>query len=106
MFNQLNQSVALKLPPGKVADTKAVPSLTHTLVGKLCGDQGYIGQELAGQLWRRNLMLFTRVGKNMKARPRSMTDKRLLNARSRAATIIGHIKAFALLNLPKNTALR
>ena len=31
-----------------------------------------------------------------------MTDKMLLNARNRAETIIGHIKAFSSLNLPKH----
>ena len=102
VFNQLNQIVALKLTPGNVADSKAVPSLTKTLVGKLFGDKGYIGKNLAEQLLRRGLALLTRVRKNMKSLPLSMTDKMLLNARNRAETIIGHIKAFSSLNLPKH----
>jgi hypothetical protein len=101
VFNQLNQIVALKITAGNVADIKAVPSLTQHLTGKLFGDKGYIGQQLAQQLLRRGLALFTRVRKNMKALPLSMTDKMLLNARNMAATIIGHIKAFSSLNLPK-----
>jgi hypothetical protein len=40
----------------------------------------------------------------MKALPLSMTDKMLLNARNMAETIIGHIKAFSSLNLPKHRA--
>jgi Transposase DDE domain len=104
VFNQLNQIVALKITAGNVADTKAVPSLTQHLTGKLFGDKGYIGKELASQLLRRGLALFTRVRKNMKALPLSMTDKMLLNARNMAETIIGHIKAFSSLNLPKHRA--
>src|SRR6516225_6379789 len=77
VFNQLNQIVALKITPGNVADSKAVPSLTKTLVGKLFGDKGYIGKNLAEQLLRRGLALLTRVRKNMKSLPLSMTDKML-----------------------------
>jgi hypothetical protein len=102
VFNQLNQIVALKITAGNVADTQAVPSLTQNLTGKLFGDKGYIGKQLAQQLLRRGLALFTRVRKNMKALPLSMTDKMLMNARNMAETIIGHIKAFSSLNLPKH----
>jgi hypothetical protein len=75
VFNQLNQLVALKITAGNVADTKVVPSLTKTLVSKLFGDKGYIGKNLADQLLRRGLALFTRVRKNMKSLPLSMTIK-------------------------------
>jgi Transposase DDE domain len=102
VFNELNEIVALKLTPGNVADTGPVPSLTKDLIGKLFGDKGYIGKELAETLLRRGLALFTRVRKNMKPLPLSMTDKMLLNARNMAETIIGHIKAFSSLNLPKH----
>jgi hypothetical protein len=102
VFNELNEIVALKLTPGNVADTGPVPSLTKDLIGKLFGDKGYIGKELAETLLRRGLALFTRVRKNMKSLPLSMTDKMLLNARNIAETIIGHIKAFSSLNLPKH----
>jgi hypothetical protein len=104
VFNQLNEIVALKITVGNVADTKAVPSLTQHLTGKLCGDKGYIGKQRAQQLVRHGLALFTRVRKNMKSLPLSMTDKMLLNARHMAETIIGHLKAFASLNLPKHRA--
>jgi hypothetical protein len=102
VFNHLNEMVAIKLTPGNVSDTTPVPSLVKGLTGKLFGDKGYIGKELAGQLLRRGLALFTRVRKNMKSLPLSMIDKMLLNARNMAETIIGHIKAFSSLNLPKH----
>ena len=40
----------------------------------------------------------------MKALPLTLTDKLLLNARNMAETIVGHIKAFSSLNLPKHCA--
>lgn len=102
VFNDLHEIVALKLTPGNVSDAAPVPELTKDLIGKLFGDKGYIGKKLAEKLLRRGLALFTRVRKNMKSLPISMIDKILLNARNMAETIIGGIKAFSSLNLPKH----
>jgi hypothetical protein len=102
VFNNFNEIVALKMTPGNVSDTEPVSSLTKDLIGKLFGDKGYIGKKLAEELLRRGLALFTRVRKNMKSLPLSMTDKMLLNGRNMAETIIGSIKAFSSLNLPKH----
>jgi Transposase DDE domain len=102
VFNHLNQIVAFKLTCGHVHDTKPVPQLTKNLLGKLFADKGYIGKQLAAELLRRGLTLFTRVRKNMKSLPLSMPDKFLLNARNMAETIIGSIKEFSSLNLPKH----
>jgi hypothetical protein len=44
------------------------------------------------------------AAKNMKALPLTLTDKLLLNARNRVETIIGHLKTFSSLNLPKHRA--
>lgn len=102
IFNHLNEIVAFKLTSGNVADTSPVPVLTKNLVGKLFGDKGYIGKKLADDLLRRGLALFTRVRKNMKSLPISIPDKMLLNGRNMAETIIGGIKAFSSLNLPRH----
>jgi len=102
VFNNLNEIVAFKLTPGQVHDTKPVPQLTQNLLGKLFADKGYIGKKLAAELLCRGLTLFTRVRKNMKSLPLSMPDKLLLNARNMAETIIGSIKEFSSLNLPKH----
>src|SRR5690349_9498927 len=53
---------------------------------------------------KRGLVLLTKVRKNMKALPLTLTDRPLLNARNMAETIIGHIKAFSSLSLPKHRA--
>lgn len=102
VFNELNEIVALKMTTGNVPDTTPVPQLTKGLIGKLFGDKGYIGKKLAEELLRRGLTLFTRVRKNMKSLPISMIDKMLLNGRGMAETIIGKVKAFSSLNLPKH----
>jgi len=102
VFNHLNQIVALKLTPGNVHDTAPVEQLTQTLTGKLFGDKGYLGKKLAAALLKPGLALLTRVRKHMKALPLTPIDKILLNARNMAETIIGRIKEFSSLNLPKH----
>jgi hypothetical protein len=101
VFNHRHEIVAVKLTPGNVSDTTPVPSLVKGLAGKLFGDKGYIGKKLAESLLRQGLALMTRVRKNMKSLPMTLADKILLNARNMAETIIGHIKAFSSLNLPR-----
>jgi hypothetical protein len=105
VFNHERQIVALKLTPGNVSDTNPVGELTKDLVGKLFGDKGYIGQKLAKDLLQRGLALMTRVRKNMKSLPVSFCDKALLNGRNIAETIIGHIKEFSSLRLPKHRSV-
>src|SRR5215472_15009682 len=104
VFNHLNEIVAVKLTPGNVHDGAPVEQLTQNLTGKLFGDKGYLGKKRAAALLKRGLVLMTKVRKNMKALPVTLTDKLLLNARNMAETIIGHIKAFSSLNLPKHRA--
>jgi len=104
VFNQLNEIVAVKLTPGNVHDGAPVEQLTQNLTGKLFGDKGYLGNKRAAALLKRGLVLMTKVRKNMKALPLTLTDKLLLNARNMAETIIGHLKAFSSLNFPKHRA--
>ena len=105
VFNPQRQIVALKLTKCNVSDTTPVPGLTKDLIGKLFGDKGYIGKKLAEQLLRRGLALMTRVRRNMKALPISLRDQALLNGRNIAETIIGHIKEFSSLRLPKHRSV-
>lgn len=102
VFNHINEIVAVKITAGNVSDAVPVPSLVKGLTGKLFGDKGYIGKKLADLLLRQGLALMTRVRKNMKSLPIHIEDKLLLNARNMAETIIGHIKAFSSLNIPKH----
>ncbi len=105
VFNHVNEIVAVKLTPGNVSDTAPVPAIVKGLTGKLFGDKGYLGKKLAETLLRQGLAMMTRVRRNMKSLPMTITDKALLNARNMAETIIGHIKAFSSLNLPKHRSV-
>jgi len=105
VFNYERQIVALQLTPGNVNDTTPVLDLTQGLIGKLFGDKGYVGQDLAHSLLRRGLVLMTRVRRNMKRLPVSFLDKALLNGRNIVETIIGHIKEFSSLRLPKHRSV-
>jgi hypothetical protein len=100
--NNQHEIVAVKLTPGNVSDPTPVISLVKDLTGKLFGDEGYIGKKLASTLLRHGLELMTKVRKNMKSLPMTLADMMLLQARNMAETIIGHIKAFSSLNLPKH----
>jgi hypothetical protein len=105
VFNHEREIVALKLTSGNVNDTTPVPDLTQDLTGKLFGDKGYVGKNLAQTLLRRGLALMTRVRRNMKRLPVSFLDKALLNGRNIVETIIGHIKEFSSLRLPKHRSV-
>ena len=105
VFNHERQIVALKLTPGNVNDTRPVPNLTHDLIGKLFGDKGYVGKDLARRLLRRGLVLMTRVRRNMKRLAVCFLDKALLNGRNIVETIIGYIKEFSSLRLPKHRSV-
>jgi hypothetical protein len=105
VFNHERQIVALKLTPGNVNDTTPVLDLTQDLIGKMFGDKGYVGKDLAERLLRRGLALMTRVRRNMKRLPVSFLDKALLNGRNIVETIIGHIKEFSSLRLPKHRSV-
>ena len=105
VFNHERQIIALKLTPGNLNDTTPVPDLTQDLIGKLFGDKGYVGKELAHRLLRRGLALMTRVRRNMKRLSVSFLDKALLNGRNIVETIIGHIKEFSSLRLPKHRSV-
>jgi hypothetical protein len=105
VFNHERQIVALTLTPGNVNDTTPVSQLTQRLIGKLFGDKGYVGKDLAHRLLRRGLVLMTRVRRNMKRLPVSFLDKALLNGRNIVETIIAHIKEFSSLRLPKHRSV-
>lgn len=102
VFNNEWEIVAMKLTAGNVHDTKPVPELTKELIGKVFGDKGYLGKKLVEELLKRGLHMMTRVRKNMKSFPMNVADKMMLNARGMAETIIGHIKEFSSLNIPKH----
>ncbi len=105
VFNNRNEIMAVKLTPGNISDTAPVDSLTKNLLGKLFGDKGYLGKNLAKTLLERGLNLMTKVRSNMKRLPMLESDRALLNCRNMVETIIGHIKEFSSLNVPKHRSV-
>jgi hypothetical protein len=99
VFNHEQEILAIRLTPGNVRDVSPVISLVKGLTGKLFSDKCYIGKKLGDALLRKGLALMTRVRKNIKSLPMTLTDKMLLNARNMAETTIGYVKAFSSLNL-------
>lgn len=63
VFNNLNEIVAVRLTSGRHSDIGALPILTKNLTGKLFGDKGYLGKQMAQDLLKRGLSLMTRVKK-------------------------------------------
>jgi hypothetical protein len=105
VFNEQREIVALRLAPGNTNDPVPVPELTKDLVGKPFADKGYIGKKLAQELLRRGLKLITKSKMGMPATQLSALDAALLDARSIAETIIGHIKEFSSLRMPKHRSV-
>ena len=54
---------------------------------------------------RQGLALMARLRTKMKSLPMTLEDTMLLNARNMAETIIGHIKAFSSLTIPKHRSV-
>lgn len=105
VFNHLNEIIAVRITPGNVSDTAPVDSITKDLIGKLFGDKGYLGKQLTHKLLERGLTLMTKVLSNMTRLPMDIADRLLLNCRNMAETIIGHIKEFSSLNVPKHRSV-
>jgi hypothetical protein len=105
VLNHERQIVALALAPGNVNDATPALQLTRDLIGKLFGDKGCVGKDPAHRLLRRGPVLMTRVRRTMKRLPVSLLDTALLNGRNIVETIIGHIKEFSSLRLPKHRSV-
>ena len=84
------------LTPGNVDDRQPVVGLVHTLFGTLVADRGYISSPLSHQLNAQGtLRLITKPRSNMKKKPLSSADQRLLHKRTLIETIIDQLKNIA-----------
>ena len=82
IINDIGEIIAFKITSSTTDDRKVVPSMTEGLIGKICGDKGYISQPLFEQLFEKGLKLITRIKKNMKNQLMPMADKLLLRKKS------------------------
>ena len=93
VVNDQGELLASQLTPGNVDDRTPVPILSKRLFGKLFGDRGYISRPLFEQLWQDfQLLLITKLRKNMKNRLMTISDKLLLRKRALIETINDQLK--------------
>jgi len=92
IINDKGELIAFQITAGNVHDTKPIDSLSKEIKGKLFGDKGYIGKNIAERLLEKGLEVITKVRKNMKKPKLNDHDKVLLNQRSIVETVIGHLK--------------
>jgi len=93
VVNDQGELLASQLTPGNVDDRVPVPILSKRLFGKLFGDRGYISRPLFEQLWQDfQLLLITKLRKNMKNRLMTISDQLLLRKRVLIETINDQLK--------------
>lgn len=84
VINEKGEILSYCITPGNVddRDLKTIDFLTKELYGKLFADRGYLSSKLSEFLQERNILLFTKLKKNMKNKLIHMTDKLLLRRRA------------------------
>ena len=92
IINDIGEIIAFKITSSTTDDRKVVPSMANGLVGKICGDKGYISQPLFDQLYQKGLKLITRIKKNMKNQLMPIADKLLLRKRALIETVNDQLK--------------
>lgn len=92
IINDMGEIMAFKITSSRTDDRKPVLSLSEGLVGRICGDKGYISQPLFDDLMKKGLKLITRIKKNMKNKLMPMCDKLLLRKRALIETVNDQLK--------------
>jgi hypothetical protein len=92
IVNHRGELIAWQLTSGNVSDLTPVPVLSKGLLGKLCGDKGYISQKLFSALYEKGLQLITRLRSNMKNVLMDFWDKVLLRKRGLIECVINRLK--------------
>jgi hypothetical protein len=82
----------VKITEGKVDDRNPIPEMVDALLGKLCGEKGYLGKALASQLQEKGVELIKNVRKKMKKVAISKWDKAMLSKRYLIETINDQVK--------------
>lgn len=92
IINHLGDILAVKITPGNTDDRKPLPQMCQSVVGKLYGDKGYVGQALAENLFDQGVEFITNVRNNMKAKAYSLWDRAMLSRRFIIETINDQLK--------------
>jgi|WetSurMetagenome_2_1015567.scaffolds.fasta_scaffold99108_2 hypothetical protein len=95
IINQNGEIISFIITPGNVADNdfELGVKLCKSLCGKIFGDKGYISSKLEKALLEQELLLVTKVKRNMKNRLMSLNDKALLQKRGVIESVIDILKS-------------
>lgn len=92
IINEVGEILAFQFTAGNEADISVLDQLSQGIIGKLFGDKGYISAEIAMQLFKRGLRLFTTIRNKMKNKLMSLKDKILLRKRVLVETVNDQLK--------------
>ena len=92
IINEHGEILSFQITPGNTSDLQPVESITKNIWGKLFGDRGYISKKLFHNLLKNNLMLITKIKKNMKNKLLDLQDKILLRKRSIIESVNDQLK--------------
>jgi hypothetical protein len=84
IINDQGEILSVCLTAGNVDDRdwKTISKLTREIYGKLFADKGYLSHALFEKLFQQDIMLITKIKKNMKNRLMNTMDKVLLRKRA------------------------
>lgn len=105
VVNDAGELLACCLTPGNIDDRKPVPQLVRDLWGKLFGDKGYLSQPLREQLLDQDLLLITKLRRNMHNQLLPLMDKLLLRKRAILETIVDQLKNISQIEHTRHRSL-
>lgn len=80
------------LTPGNCDDREPVEKILKYFQGVICGDRGYISQNLFKKLWEKGIKMVTGIKQNMKNKLMLLEEKILLKKRSLVESVFGSLK--------------
>src|SRR3989339_246274 len=94
VINEQGEVISFIITPGNVADNdfQLGVRLCRGLCGRIFGDKGYISSKLQATLLEQNLLLVTKVKRNMKNRLMHINDKLMLGKRGVIESVIDILK--------------
>ena len=105
VINHLGQIVNVYFTKGNVDDRIGLDKMAEHLQGIICGDKGYISAEREKKLAQKGLKLLTKPRKNMKGKPLSKAERRLLRRRAIIETVNGILKEVYVLASTKTRSI-
>ncbi len=107
-INHRGELISFAITPGNVNDREPLKdgTLLKGLHGRIFADSGYISNELAGSLARRNIELIAKPTKQQKNICISQENRGLLSCRSIIETVIGQLKTKHFLEHTRHRSIK